>query len=110
MTQSRRTTGPHLPAAAKRRGQIAQGPAARRPCRGRRPFLAATRGGHPITFPVWIALSAVKRTGRLTRRDVVRAAAQLRRIDEATADILLYQRSANGAAPPCRRNSVRQRA
>jgi hypothetical protein len=61
---------------------------------------------HTISFPAWIALSAAKRTGRLTRHDV-RAAAQLRRIDEATTDILVYQRSA-GRAAPHRRNPVRQ--
>jgi hypothetical protein len=71
--------------------------------------LPPPRGGHPISFPVWIALSAVKRSRRLTRRDVVRGAAQLRRIDEATADILLYERSGNSITPPRSRSSIRQR-
>ncbi len=56
-------------------------------------------GVHTISFPIWIALSAMRKGGRLTRHDVVRAAAQLRRIDEATADILVYQRSSNRAVP-----------
>jgi hypothetical protein len=49
-------------------------------------------GVHTISFPVWIALSAIRKGSKLTRHDVVRAAAQLRRIDEATADILLSKR------------------
>ena len=69
----------------------------------------AGTGVHTISFPVWIALSAVKRSRRLTRRDVVRGAAQLRRIDEATADILLYERSGNSITPPRSRSSIRQR-
>ncbi len=56
----------------------------------------AGMGVHTISFPVWIALSAMKRGDRLTRNDVVRAAAQLRRIDEATADILISLRTREG--------------
>jgi hypothetical protein len=63
-------------------------------------------GVHTISFPVWVALSAIKPSRKLTRHDVVRAAAQLRRIDEATADILLYQRSADSEAH--RRNPLRR--
>jgi hypothetical protein len=53
----------------------------------------AGTGVHTISFPVWIALSAMKKGENLTRHDVVRAAAQLRRIDEATADILVSLRT-----------------
>jgi hypothetical protein len=41
-----------------------------------------------ISFPTWVALAAIKKGTRLTKNDVVRAASQLRRIDEATAEIL----------------------
>jgi hypothetical protein len=40
--------------------------------------------------------SAMKKGQSLTRHDVVRAAAQLRRIDEATADILVSLRLRGG--------------
>jgi|GEM_PF-447345 len=48
-------------------------------------------GVHMISFPIWVGLAALKPNGKLTKADVVRAAAHLRRLDEATADILAWQ-------------------
>ncbi len=73
---------------AARAGPRSQ-PSDRRDHHGQVPHLDASRQVGP---GVWIALSAMKRGDRLTRHDVVRAAPQLRRIDEATADILISQR------------------
>jgi hypothetical protein len=46
-------------------------------------------GVHMISFPIWIALAAVDPKQPLVREQVVAVANQLRRIDEAVADIVL---------------------
>ena len=45
-------------------------------------------GAHMITFPIWLALSALRSKAGLDRAAVVRVATNLKRIDEAVSDIV----------------------
>jgi len=49
-------------------------------------------GVHMISFPIWVGMAAIKKNAKLTKNDVARVASQLRRIDEATSDILQEMR------------------
>jgi hypothetical protein len=56
-------------------------------------------GIHMISFPVWIGMAALKKGGTLTRGELARTAAHLRRLDEATADVLEALKEARPSQP-----------